>query len=106
MDTFAVKDFSNVQRVNVKDILMFLEKSLKERVSSCSMRTKLLFKNMDDYRHFYIKFIIFCKVYINRFKYFCLPFVYNYFSAAGYSVIPALNEAVFCTYVNNKTKIP
>lgn len=35
-ETFAIKDSSNVQRVNVKDNLLFLEKSKKECISSCS----------------------------------------------------------------------
>lgn len=33
--------------------------------------------NIEEYIHFYIKFIIFCKVYINRLHYFCLPFLYK-----------------------------
>lgn len=88
MDTFAIKDSSNVQRVNVKDKIMFLKKSKKEHISSCSSRTQLQLNNIDDYIHFYIKFIIFCKLYINRFHYFCLPFVYEYFAALPIQLFP------------------
>lgn len=59
--------------------------------------TQLQFKYIDDYIHFYINFIIFCKLYITDFNIFCLPFVYEYFAVSGYSVIPALNEAELCT---------
>lgn len=59
-----------MQQVNVKDNLMFLQKSKKEHISSCSLRTQLQFNNIDDYIHFYIKFIMFCKLYINRLHYF------------------------------------
>lgn len=74
-----------LSRVNVKD--------------SSTLRTssRLHFQNIVDYIHFYIKIIIFYKLYINRFQYFWLPFVYGDLPVSGYSVIPALNEAVFCT---------
>lgn len=70
MDAFAIKDSTNVQQVNVKDNLMLLQKRNKEQTSSCPVRTQLQFNNIDDYIHFYIKFIIFCKLYINRLHYF------------------------------------
>lgn len=48
---------------------------------------------------FYIKFIVICKVYINRFHYFCLPFLYNnqpfLFSYSGHWLWMAM--AMFCT---------
>lgn len=61
--------------------MMYLEKSKKEHMNSCSLRTQLQLNNIDDYIHFYIKFIILCKLYINRFHYFCLLYVYEYFAA-------------------------
>lgn len=36
-------------------------------------------------------------MYIKRFQYFWLPFVYGDSPASGYSVVPAWNEAEFCT---------
>lgn len=91
---FAIKDSSNVQGVNVKDNLMFLEKSKKEHTSSCSSHCFSLIK-IDDYIHFYIKFIIFCKLYINRFHYFCLPVVYEYFAALPTQLFPLWTKQCF-----------
>lgn len=79
MDTFAIKDTWNVQRLNVKDYLMFLFQTTtkEQRFQLMLKNTALVCNNKWLYTFLYKKFIIFCKLYINRFHYFCLRVVEN-----------------------------
>lgn len=102
-DTFAIKDSSNVQQVNVKDNLMFLKE--RSEWKAVLLMTQLHLSNIDDYIHFYIKFIIFCKIVYKQIALFLITFfVYDYFAALPTQLSPLWMKQCFAHTFNNNKK--